>query len=513
MDNKVARNGILRTALAPLLPQVFGSAFNIGYNAVVIRPLLTTPALEHRFFQTVFFFNLVVFPLAVGVWLWLMFSLRGIYARLRAGEPVEAARLDAARHRVVHLPWLGAAVSGVAWLLCVPGFLFSLAQVVGPLGSQLMWHLPISFGVSAFIAITQSFFTIELASQRELFPIFFRGVRPDRLEGFIRSPCVSVASCGPYPWAPARLSRCSCSASRRPRPIRTGSRCLVGVIGIVFGLWSAVLISQLVATPVDELRVAAQAVSEGRYDVSVPLRRADEFGALIGEFNSMVAELREKARLREMFGLHVGPKAAEQILARDPGLSGREQIITVMFVDIRSFTARAAASEARRVVQVLNEFLGAMVEAVEAHHTGMVNKFLGDGFIALFGAGVEGGAHADEALQAAKAMLLRLENLNTQLGARGEAPLAIGIGLHTGPAIVGSIGSPQRLEFTAIGSTVNLASRIEALTKAVGATILLSDATRLALQRPVELRELPPQVVKGVATPVLVWEPAGNNLS
>jgi adenylate cyclase len=256
------------------------------------------------------------------------------------------------------------------------------------------------------------------------------------------------------------------------------------------------------------LRAAAQAVSEGRFDVSVPLRRADEFGALIGEFNSMVTELREKERVRKMFGLHVGPKAAEQILARDPGLSGREQIITVMFVDIRSFTARAAESEARRVVQVLNEFLGAMVEAVEAHHTGMVNKFLGDGFIALFGAGVEGGAHADEALQAAKAMLLRLENLNTQLGARDEAPLAIGIGLHTGPAIVGSIGSPQRLEFTAIGSTVNLASRIEALTKAVGATILLSDSTRLALRCAVELREFPPQTVKGVAAPVLVWAPA-----
>ena len=84
---------------------------------------------------------------------------------------------------MVHLPWLGAAISGVAWLLCVPGFLLSLAQVEGRLGSQLMWHLPISFGVSAFIAITQSFFTIELASQRELFPVFFRGVRPDRLEG------------------------------------------------------------------------------------------------------------------------------------------------------------------------------------------------------------------------------------------------------------------------------------------------------------------------------------------
>ncbi len=279
----------------------------------------------------------------------------------------------------------------------------------------------------------------------------------------------------------------------------------VGGIGIAFGLCSALLISRLVAEPVDQLRKAAQAVAEGRLDVHVPLKRADEFGALIGEFNRMVSELREKERLRQTFGLHVGRKAAEQILARDPGLGGTVQTITVMFVDIRSFTARAAERSPEKIVAVLNEFLRVMVHVVEDRHSGMVNKFLGDGFLALFGAGTDTDTHADEAVQAARAMLVGLGELNEQLTAGGEEAIHIGIGLHTGPAIVGSIGSPERLEFTAIGNTVNLASRIESLTKAVGETVVISEATRAALREATSLKPLPPQPVKGVAAPVQVW--------
>jgi len=218
---------------------------------------------------------------------------------------------------------------------------------------------------------------------------------------------------------------------------------------------------------------------------------ADEFGSLIGEFNHMVTELRDKEKLRQAFGLHVGRKAAEQIMARDPGLGGTEQVITVMFVDIRGFTARASGADPRHIVQTLNDFLRAMVHVVEEHHSGMINKFLGDGFMALFGAGLPSAAHADEALQAAVAMLACLEELNIDLAARGESALAIGIGLHTGPAIVGSIGSPERLEFTAIGSTVNLASRIESLTKAVGETVVLSDATKTSLCREFRFKRSP----------------------
>ena len=261
------------------------------------------------------------------------------------------------------------------------------------------------------------------------------------------------------------------------------------------------MIARLVADPLDELRAAMQAVAAGRFDVRLPLRRADEFGALAGSYNIMAEELEGKERLRRTFGLHVGSKAAEQILARDPGLSGSEQVIQVMFVDIRGFTARSAGCAPGRVVAMLNEFLSAMVRGVEEHRSGMVNKFLGDGFMALFGAGQPCEDHADEALAAAQATVAHLGELNARLAERGEEPLAIGIGLHTGPAIVGSIGSAERLEFTAIGSTVNLASRIESLTKVVGETVVVSEATRDALRRPVELRALPPQPVKGWTSP------------
>ena len=265
------------------------------------------------------------------------------------------------------------------------------------------------------------------------------------------------------------------------------------------------MISRLFLEPIDYLRSAAQAVARGRLDVEVPLVRADEFGLLIGEFNHMLVELREKERLRRTFGLHVGQKAAETILARDPGLGGVEEIITVMFVDIRSFTAMSAAATPRRVVEILNKFLRVMVQVVEERHGGMVNKFLGDGFLALFGVGGSLRAHADAAVAAALDMLRSLPQLNRELALRGEAALVIGIGIHTGPAIVGSIGSPNRLEYTAIGSTVNFASRVEGLTKELGTQLLVSESTRNRLNAGIAFMDYPPQRIRGVQGAVKVF--------
>ena len=492
-----------------MLPQILGSWFNIWYNQVIVNPLLVSVELRERFSQTVIAYNLVIYPLAIVAWLWVVFSLRRPFHALLAGHPVDEKELERARRRVVHLPWFGGFVSGAAWLLCIPVFLLALTSVGHPLSTPLLRHLPISFLVSAFISVTQSFFLVELASHWGLFPVFFRDARPDQMKGIhplsLRGRGLMWAiSAGICPIGSLLLLDFS-PPSPAGHPVWFAA--FVGTVGIVFGLCSAVLISRLVAQPVDQLRSAAEAVAGGRLDVQVSLKRADEFGSLIGEFNRMVVELREKERLRQTFGLHVGRKAAEQILARNPGLSGVEQHITVMFVDIRSFTARAASHSPAKIVGVLNEFLRAMVQVIEDHHSGMVNKFLGDGLLALFGAGAPTEAHADEAVHTARAMLTRLEKLNRDLAARGEEAIHIGIGLHTGLAIVGSIGSPERLEFTAIGDTVNLASRIESLTKAVGETVLLSEATRQALREPILilLKELPSQTVKGVDKPVQVW--------
>src|SRR5947208_10449443 len=111
--------------------------------------------------------------------------------------------------------------------------------------------------------------------------------------------------------------------------------------------------------------------------------RADEFGRLLGEFDHMVHELKDKEKLRQTFGLHVGRRAAEQILASDPGLNGVQKEITVMFVDLRSWTARTSVSVPSDVVEVMNDFFRVTVRVVEEEHRGMVNKYLGDGFMAI----------------------------------------------------------------------------------------------------------------------------------
>jgi adenylate cyclase len=281
----------------------------------------------------------------------------------------------------------------------------------------------------------------------------------------------------------------------------------VGVVGIAFGIFTALMMSKLVAKPIDQLRVAADAVARGNFNVDLAVSRADEFGRLLGEFDRMASELREKEKLRQTFGLHVGQRAAEQILARDPGLNGVEEEITVMFVDIRSATARAGVSSPAEMIDLLNDFFRVTVRVVEEAHGGMVNKYLGDGFMAIFGAGESKSNHAEDAVTAGREILLAVDALNRDLVGRSREPLRIGIGIHSGPAIVGSIGSPQRLEFTAIGNAVNIASRIESLTKTVGKPMLITEAVCDRLRDRSGLEELPRQQIRGVRDSVLVFAP------
>src|SRR5438874_13839938 len=190
-----ARYGLLVTALAPVVPQILGSAFNIWYNATVIEPLLT-PALRQRFFETIIAYNALVYPIGIYLWLKRIWSFRGLMrwfseaatacrgVRSTQRDEPTAELLTQARWRLIHLPWFAAAICGAAWFLCLPVFIAALLQVQNPLDPRLLWHLPISFCVSGFIAVTHSFFLVELASYWGLFPIFFRDARRSHAEHF-----------------------------------------------------------------------------------------------------------------------------------------------------------------------------------------------------------------------------------------------------------------------------------------------------------------------------------------
>ena len=138
------------------------------------------PVLKQRFFETVLLYNSVVYPVGVVLWVRRIFSLRALLHRLCKGSAIDSASLTQARRRLIHLPWFAAAICGVAWFLCIPVFIGALVQVQNPLDPRLLWHLPISFCVSGFIAVTHSFFLVELASHWGLFPVFFRDARADR---------------------------------------------------------------------------------------------------------------------------------------------------------------------------------------------------------------------------------------------------------------------------------------------------------------------------------------------
>lgn len=509
MNGFWGRHALWVLAVAPLLPQVIGSIFNIWYNSTIIIPALDADTLRRRFHETVIFFNAVVYPAAAGCWIYLVFSLKKPVAALRSGREVPGSVLTWARRRAINLPWMGSLLAGVSWLLCIPAFLGALVAVDGVLPTTVWFHLPISFLVSAVIAITHSFFLVELASQKLLFPIVFADARADQTPG---AWALSLRGRGLL-WAvsagicPIGSLLLLAFAPASPGQETAWFALFVGSVGMAFGLCSALMINRLVAEPVEALARAARRVSQGDLSVEVSGHRADEFGLLVSEFNQMVADLRQKALLRERLGLHVGEQATERILARDPGLSGVEEIITVMFVDIREFTARTQDMDPEQAVRLLNLFLGRMVAVVEEKHHGMINKFLGDGFMALFGIDEGTESQAVAAVAASIDLLEALKEVNREIVAGGQAPLSIGVGLHTGLAVVGSIGSPHRLEFTAIGATVNLASRIEALTKTLQVPILLTEAVRGHLPDDFAVRDFPPQEVKGVDAPVRVYSP------
>lgn len=507
------RRTVALVVCAPILPQILGSIFNIWYNFVVIGPLLDTGQLKQRFDLTVVVFNVIVYPIAMGGWIWLVMSL---FPALKLAALPDAPRssplLDQARQRVINLPWWGALLAGISWLLCIPVFLAALVTTGDHLNWTLFIHLPVSFLVSALISTTHSFFLIELISHRFLLPVLFQNSEAHAVPGTWKVTVrgrglLWVISAGICPIGSLLLLS---FAPKNPGMNPEWFALFVGSIGIAFGLCSALMIGRLVGEPIDLLSRAVRDVAAGNLDTQMSLQRPDEFGLLVSEFNRMIRELREKEQLRETFGLHVGRQAAERIMANDPGLSGAEETVTVMFCDIRNFTARCARQTADRIVPLLNAFFSEMVRIVEDNHGGMINQFTGDGFMALFGVGGSPAQPADAALKAGQDMLRMLQDFNARMAAQEPdfEPLAIGVGLHTGRAIVGSVGSPKRMAFTAIGNTVNVASRVESLTKIIGRPILLTQNAQEALVAPPELIECPAQQVKGVEQPIKLFSPA-----
>lgn len=194
------------------------------------------------------------------------------------------------------------------------------------------------------------------------------------------------------------------------------------------------------------------------------------------QFAASIAAATARDRVTNLFGQHVSPQVVERLMAQGTSASGDLRRVAVMFVDFRGFTAGAQSRTPQEVVDRLDGAFAVLVDILD-RQGGIVNKFLGDGFLALFGAPLEASDAAHRAVAAGREMLSAMERINAQT----SWPLRIGIGIHFGEVVAGNIGSPRRKEYTVIGDTVNFASRLEALNKEFGSQLLISATVREAL--------------------------------
>jgi adenylate cyclase len=220
------------------------------------------------------------------------------------------------------------------------------------------------------------------------------------------------------------------------------------------------------------------------------------------QFAASIAAATARDRVTNLFGQHVSPQVVERLMAEGTSVAGDLRRVAVMFVDFRGFTAGAQSRTPQEVVDRLDGAFAVLVDILD-RQGGIVNKFLGDGFLALFGAPLEASDAAHRAVAAGREMLAAMDRINAQT----SWPLRIGIGIHFGEVVAGNIGSPRRKEYTVIGDTVNFASRLEALNKEFGSHFLISASVREALgedgEDAVALGEVR---VRGYEQPVAVFQ-------
>ena len=289
------------------------------------------------------------------------------------------------------------------------------------------------------------------------------------------------------------------------------SRLLLRLFGLAAVL-AAVLLAQAiggaVAQPVQKLAADTRRVAGGDLTVQFRVDTKDEMAVLAQAFNQMVAGLREREWLRDMFGRFVSQEVAEAIRTGQVRLEGENRVVSVLFCDIRGFTARSERQTPAEVVALLNEYLPVVVDAAQAHR-GTVNKFGGDSTLVIYGAPRQLEESAYQAVLTALEMRANLRALNARLTVRGEEPIRIGVGINTGMVLAGAVGPEARQEYTVIGDTVNLASRIEALNKEYpDYDILISGQTYEALgsrRAEFELMDLGEVAIRGKVEGVRVW--------
>ena len=292
---------------------------------------------------------------------------------------------------------------------------------------------------------------------------------------------------------------------------------IVTILAAIVGLIFANLVGGGISRPVRQLLEGTRAVEAGHLDQSIDVTTVDEIGQLAAAFNRMVVQLRDNQRIRETFGKYIDPRVVEGLIDR-PNLTaaeGQRRVMTVLFCDMKGFTSLSEGMTPQGLVKVMNRYLSIMSEPIRTNR-GIIDKYIGDGIMAYWGPPfVDDADHTRLACLAALEMIERIATLRKEipeiLGVRGT-PMEncdLRIGVATGEALVGSIGSDVMMSYTVMGNVVNLASRLEGANKVYGTRNLVSERTISAAGAAFEVREIDRVVVAGQSHSEVIYEILG----
>ncbi len=282
----------------------------------------------------------------------------------------------------------------------------------------------------------------------------------------------------------------------------------ISLLGGLVALAAGLLLARRITGPVSELTRGVARVAGGDLSQPLPVSSHDEVGHLTEAFNAMLEGLRQRDFIRDAFGRYVSPEVARTLLESPEGLrlGGEKRDVTILMSDLRGYSRWVEESDPVVVVQVLNDYLARMTEIINEHN-GTINEFIGDAIFAIFGAPLAHPDHPGGAAACALAMQRAMEEVNRLNAARGLPRLEMGIGLSTGEAVVGNIGSEIRAKYAVVGSPVNLAARVEGCT--VGGQILLSPTTYERIRAVAEVGPPLSVEIKGFREPLLLRELRG----
>ena len=438
-------------------------------------------------------------------------------ARMRDGEEVPEELARRAKQRLLNLPFRLVGINLAVWtigpaLVALSFFLFLQA----PLKTCLfLFFRTFMIGL---IASGLSFFLVEDYSRRRFIPRFFPNGRLAALPGTLKFPIrrkigllYRAGTLNPLILLVGTLFFIAWEAKGVHIQVEDLVRdiflftLIVCVIFVTIALRLNSLVQRSIQYPIGEMLRVVEKVKGGDFTQRMRVISNDEIGALGDAGNAMIAGLAERERIRDTFGKYVTPEIRDEILAGRIPLNGERREATLLFSDLRGFSSYVEANDPEEVIRSMREYFSAMQRAIGMHQ-GLVLQYVGDEIEAVFGVPLSCEDHADRAVLAACEMRRSLEALNGTRVRQGKTPFRHGIGIHTGLVLAGNTGSEDRLSYALIGDTVNLASRIEQLTKVFHCDILVSEETRQKLESAFRMKPENPQMVKGYSKPLRVYQ-------